>query len=85
MLILYRRVVFGPVTNPAAAEMPDLNRREFFILAPVSLLVILLGVFPNFVMERIAPSAERVITLYEKGIGEAPAETVEPAAGEITP
>lgn len=65
MLILYRKVVFGPQNNKDAAAMPDLSRREYCLLLPLVGLVLWLGVFPNVVMERIAPSVDRLVTNYE--------------------
>ncbi len=67
MLILYKRVVFGPQTNPEAAEMDDVNRIEMALLAPIAIMVIGLGVFPGLVLDRIAPSVEKVIAQYEAG------------------
>jgi NADH-quinone oxidoreductase subunit M len=68
MLVLYRRVVFGPQDNPDAAAMPDVDKREFAILLPLALLVLILGVFPNTVMKNIEPSVEKLIGQYEAGL-----------------
>ncbi|MBU0859234.1 MAG: NADH-quinone oxidoreductase subunit M [Alphaproteobacteria bacterium] len=67
MLVLYRRVVFGPQDNPDAAAMPDLDRREFGLLLPLAALVLILGVFPGIVMKNIEPSVERLLAQYEAG------------------
>lgn len=64
MLVLYRRVVFGPQDNPDAAAMPDVNRREFWLLAPLAALVLFLGVFPGTVMKNIQPSVQKMLTQY---------------------
>lgn len=60
MLLLYRRVVFGPVTNKDAATMPDLNKREIVLLVPIVLMVIALGVVPNYVLDRTGPALEKL-------------------------
>ena len=73
MLLLYRRVVFGPADNEDAAAMPDLNRREFVLLVPMALLVIYLGVSPAFVFDRVSPSVESLIARYNERI--TPAKT----------
>jgi NADH-quinone oxidoreductase subunit M len=65
MLVLYRRVVFGPQDNDDAAAMPDLDKRELLIFLPFVLLVLWLGVAPGYVMERVAPSAQKLLTNYE--------------------
>ncbi|HOO82550.1 MAG TPA: NADH-quinone oxidoreductase subunit M [Alphaproteobacteria bacterium] len=64
MLILYRRVVFGPRVNDDALSMPDLNWRELGLLVPIVLLVLWLGVFPGVVTEKIGPSVDKLITEY---------------------
>lgn len=62
MLMLYRRVVFGPVVNADAARMPDLNGREKLCLVPLVLMVVGFGVFPGPVMDRMAPSVDALVT-----------------------
>ena len=52
MLVLYKRVVFGDPASKEAASMPDLSLRELGILTPLVVLVILLGVFPNYIMDK---------------------------------
>jgi len=57
MLWLYRRVVFGGV--PAGPPLPDLDRRETGMFLPLAILVLLLGIQPDFVFRLIeGPSAE---------------------------
>lgn len=64
MLMLYRKVIFGPTEHSDAASMPDLNRREFWLLTPLVLLVIYFGVFPNAIMNIISPSVELLVENY---------------------
>src|SRR6202000_1759409 len=40
MLLLYRRICFGPQVNADAAAMPDLNWREIVLLVPLAGLVL---------------------------------------------
>ncbi len=47
MLYLYRRVAFGEQLNEDAARMPDLNAREWAILAPIAAAVLWMGVYPE--------------------------------------
>ena len=69
MLWLYRKIVFGPQANADAASMPDLNGREIAMLAPIAVFVILLGVSPSLVMDKVSPSVDRLIRGYEASIG----------------
>ena len=45
-LWMYKRVMFGAVTNEKVAELTDLNRREFFILAVLAFCVLAMGLYP---------------------------------------
>ena len=47
MLYLYRRVAFGEQKNADAAAMPDLNLREWAMLAPIAAGVLWMGVYPE--------------------------------------
>ncbi|QZD88194.1 NADH-quinone oxidoreductase subunit M [Qipengyuania psychrotolerans] len=47
MLYLYRRVAFGEQVNSDAARMPDLNAREWAMLAPIAAAVLWMGVYPE--------------------------------------
>ncbi len=84
MLMLYKRVMFGTQDNEDAAQMLDLSPREVGIFVPLVLLVIFLGVFPNFVMDRISPSVDKLHGQYMAGlqVPDMQVLNVEPAAGE---
>ncbi len=47
MLYLYRRVAFGPETNPDAQGMADISPREWAMLAPIAAVVLWMGVYPE--------------------------------------
>ena len=47
MLYLYARVVFGVQKNADAAAMPDLSLREVLLLAPIALVTVGMGVYPE--------------------------------------
>lgn len=50
MLYLYRRVAYGEQKNADAAAMPDLNVREWAMLAPIAAVVLWMGVYPESFM-----------------------------------
>jgi NADH-quinone oxidoreductase subunit M len=73
MLSLYKRVVFGEVTNPEAGRMKDLSVREIVIFAPLVLLVVVMGIYPRFVLQPIAPSVAKIVSgLETAGVIEKP-------------
>ena len=47
MLYLYRRVVFGELTKDDVKAMPDLNPREWAVLAPLAAVALWMGVYPE--------------------------------------
>jgi NADH-quinone oxidoreductase subunit M len=47
MLYLYWRIAFGLQKNADAAAMPDLNPREWLMLAPIAAAVLWMGVYPE--------------------------------------
>ncbi|MGV3742304.1 MAG: NADH-quinone oxidoreductase subunit M, partial [Burkholderiaceae bacterium] len=55
-LWLVKRVVFGEVANENVAQLPDLNKREFFMLGVLAIAVILMGVYPAPVGDAIQTS-----------------------------
>ena len=69
MLWMYRRVIFGPLTDPENAKLEDLGVRERIILAPILALVVLMGIYPQPFLQRMKPAVE--LTL--KRIAPAPA------------
>ena len=56
----YQRVFHGRATG-ANAEVSDASTKERWVLAPVIVLIIVLGVFPHPVLERISPSVQQLI------------------------
>ncbi|MCM5572040.1 NADH-quinone oxidoreductase subunit M [Burkholderiaceae bacterium FT117] len=46
-LWMYKRVIFGEIANDKVRGLQDLNRREFWMLMAMALLVLGMGVFPK--------------------------------------
>jgi NADH-quinone oxidoreductase subunit M len=51
LLWLYQRVFWGPVTNEANRNLPDLNARELATLVPLVVLCFWIGVYPKPVLD----------------------------------
>jgi NADH-quinone oxidoreductase subunit M len=56
MLTLFRRVMQGPLENPANQELSDLSTREVFVLVPIAILIFAIGVLPGLLFAKIEPS-----------------------------
>jgi NADH-quinone oxidoreductase subunit M len=60
MLWMLQRVVFGKLRNPANARLKDLSPREIGLLAPLLVLMLVMGVYPGAFLRRSAQSVEEV-------------------------
>jgi NADH-quinone oxidoreductase subunit M len=60
MLYLYWRVAFGLQRNEDAARMPDLDKREWAMMAPIAAAVLWMGVYPE---SFIAPMRQDIAAL----------------------
>jgi NADH-quinone oxidoreductase subunit M len=60
LLWVYQRVFQGNATG-ANAEIKDATTNERWVLVPVVVLIIVLGVFPKPVLDRITPSVQQLI------------------------
>jgi len=56
MLWAYERVMWGPLTKPANQTIADLTWREIAVLAPLVALMLLMGLYPRPLLERMEPS-----------------------------
>jgi NADH-quinone oxidoreductase subunit M len=54
-LFLYNRVCFGGLSSYFLVSPRDLTRREYYILMPLAVLSIILGVFPSAILETLEP------------------------------
>ena len=68
-LWLFARVVYGKVEKHALEAIPDLDRREIALLAPLALLVIWFGVQPNGILSMSQASVDTILGLVQSGLG----------------
>ncbi len=69
MLPMVQRVLFNPLDCPENKALKDLGRRERLILAPMLVLIILIGVFPGPFLDRTRASVAAVIERVETHMG----------------
>ena len=65
-LWMYKRVIFGDVANAHVAELSDLSRREFWMLAAVALAVLAMGVWPRPFIDVMHTSVADLLTIVAK-------------------
>ena len=85
MLPMVQTVFFNRLDDEENRKVEDLSRREMAVLAPLLVLMILLGVYPKPVLERMEPSVQAVIERVESrgglGVGELGRSAGESGAG----
>jgi NADH-quinone oxidoreductase subunit M len=60
-LWMVKRVLYGEVANKQVAELEDLNRREFIVLAVLAISVLLVGLWPAPLVDMMNTSVEILI------------------------
>jgi NADH-quinone oxidoreductase subunit M len=68
-LTLYRRVVFGRMTNPAMATIGDMNGREIGIFLPLVLATFALGLQPGLVFNLTNASTQHLVDAFRAATG----------------
>ncbi|HVD82484.1 MAG TPA: proton-conducting transporter membrane subunit, partial [Propionibacteriaceae bacterium] len=61
ILIMYQRTMTGPVPADVQEKVTDLNGRERLAMAPLVLLILLLGVFPKPMLSIIEPATQATL------------------------
>jgi NADH-quinone oxidoreductase subunit M len=87
LLWLYQRVMFGPVTQFANEELPDLNLREYATLVPLVILAFWIGIYPKPFFTYIEKPVQRIVEqvnprFYQAERRQAPAEETRAVASE---
>jgi NADH-quinone oxidoreductase subunit M len=61
ILWMVQRVLYGEVTRPANAGLPDLSLREAVVLAPLVALALFMGIASPLFTRTIEPSADALV------------------------
>ena len=64
LLYLFQRLMFGPITNPKNEKLEDLSIRERLVFAPIILLIIFMGVYPQPFLSRINPTSNAAVATF---------------------
>jgi len=70
-LWLYRRVVFGQLIKEALKTIEDMTAREKWIMVPLVVMTLLLGVYPSLAIDVVSPSVENLLHNYHAALGSA--------------
>ena len=61
-LWMVKRVMFGDVANDNVAQLQDINRREFWMLASLAIIVLAIGLWPAPLTEVMHSSVENLLS-----------------------
>ncbi|HEY7668966.1 MAG TPA: NADH-quinone oxidoreductase subunit M [Actinomycetota bacterium] len=61
LLWSYQRMAYGPVRDEDHRHLPDVSLREAVVLAPVLALLLVFGVYPKILTDRIDPTTAAVV------------------------
>jgi NADH-quinone oxidoreductase subunit M len=61
LLWAYERVFTGVPDKEENSILADLSPREIGLLAPLAILVVVIGLYPGLVLDKITPSTEAVL------------------------
>jgi NADH-quinone oxidoreductase subunit M len=65
MLWLYWRICFGAARTPEAATMADLSAREWWLLAPIAVGVMWMGIYPESFLRPMRADVGRIVERVE--------------------
>ncbi|MDG2522006.1 NADH-quinone oxidoreductase subunit M [Caulobacter segnis] len=68
-LTLYRRVMFGEITNPELKTITDVDWREIVIFVPLIISTLVLGVYPALIFNVTDTSVNALVSAYRAAIG----------------
>src|ERR1019366_9450575 len=60
MLMVVQKMFFGPITRKENAVLQDINARELVAVAPLAMMIFVIGLFPNIFLSQIKDAAARV-------------------------
>jgi NADH-quinone oxidoreductase subunit M len=79
MLWMFQRVNYGTVTNPKNRGLRDLSPREWFVIAPICAMCIVMGVVPGVFLKPMEPAVKKTVE-HVRGSGmPMSTERIEPA------
>lgn len=77
ILWMFKRVMYGKITNPENEHLKDISKREIAVLVPIIIFIVWIGVYPSTFLNKSAASTKQLIEKIENyRSGDQPAATV---------
>ena len=67
--MLYKRVIFGKIKNLDLKSLKDLNFSEMSILVLLAFVILVLGFYPQPILDTMSVSVDNLINNHERSIG----------------
>lgn len=61
LLWMYQRVVFGEVKNPSLNGLKDMNAREIFVMIPIFIFIVWIGIYPSTFLKVSEKTSAKII------------------------
>jgi NADH-quinone oxidoreductase subunit M len=66
LLWAIQRILFNPLDKTENEHIPDLNRRELWLMAPLVVVIIWLGIYPAPVLRRMETASQALVSRVEQ-------------------
>ncbi len=66
LLWLVQRVFYGPITKEENKSIPEIAWNEIAATIPLIVLMVWIGVYPNYFLRKMTPSVQRLLKIVEK-------------------
>jgi NADH-quinone oxidoreductase subunit M len=64
LLRLFQKLMFGPITQPKNADLPDLSARELAAFLPLIVLIFVMGLYPKPFLRPMTPAVDLYLKEY---------------------
>jgi NADH-quinone oxidoreductase subunit M len=65
LLVMFEKVFLGPLDNPENKKLKDVSVREVIVLLPILIVILWIGLYPQYFFALINPSVERLAALVQ--------------------
>jgi NADH-quinone oxidoreductase subunit M len=83
LLLAVQRLLFNKLDKTENAHLPDLSRRELWVVLPLVAGMVWLGLYPKPVLDRMDTAARRYVELAQPGFVQRPEAAMQRTTKEL--